>query len=138
MTENTANPAVGGLTPYLNLSDANAAADFYKRAFGAEELLRLPADDGKRLIHCHLRINGGSLMFADAFPDHGHPLETPQGYALHLQVDDVEAWWNRAVEAGAQVIMPLADMFWGDRYGRLVDPFGVHWSLAAPSPKAGG
>jgi PhnB protein len=72
-------------------------------------------------------------MIMDAFPEHGYGLEAPQSFVLHLQVDDVEVWWNRAVAAGAEVAMPLDDMFWGDRYGHLRDPFGVTWALAAPS-----
>lgn len=126
-------PLVGGVVPHLSLRDAAQAVDFYKRAFAAEELMRLPAEDGTRLMHAHLRINGSSLMLADAFPEYGQALEAPGGYVLHLQVDDVQAWWDRAVAAGATVTMPLEDMFWGDRYGRLVDPFGVHWALAMPS-----
>jgi len=125
-------PLSGGVVPHLSLGDASGAVEFYKRAFGAEELQRLPAEDGKRLMHCHIRINGGSVMLADAFPEYGHVLQAPGGYTLHLQVDDVEAWWARAVAAGATVVMPLADMFWGDRYGQLRDPFGVQWSLATP------
>ncbi|CAO3427052.1 VOC family protein [Azospirillum doebereinerae] len=125
-------PLSGGVVPHLSLGDASAAVEFYKRAFAAEELQRLPAEDGRRLMHCHIRINGGSVMLADAFPEYGYPLQAPAGYTLHLQVDDIEAWWARAVEAGATVVMPLENMFWGDRYGRLTDPFGVEWSLGMP------
>lgn len=125
-------PLAGGVVPHLTLSDAGAAADFYARAFGAQEMARLPAQDGKRLMHCHLRINGSSIMFNDAFAECGQGLAAPQAFVLHLQVDDVEAWWKRAVDAGAEVVMPLQDMFWGDRYGQVRDPFGVTWSLAAP------
>lgn len=127
-------PLVGGLVPHLSLGDASAAVAFYSRAFGAEVLQTIPAEDGKRLLHCHLRINGSSLMLADVFPEYGQAPQAPSGYTLHLQVDDVEAWWARAVEAGATVAMPLTDMFWGDRYGQVVDPFGVRWSLAMPTP----
>ena len=75
-------------------------------------------------------------MLADASPDHGHPLETPGTFMLHLQVDDVDAWWKRAVEAGAEVLMPVSEMFWGDRYGQLRDPFGVKWSIATSIKKS--
>jgi PhnB protein len=126
-------PDLTGVVPYLTVSDAAAAAELYKRAFGAEEIQRLPAGNGPRLMHCHLRINGGSLMFSDAFPEHGHDLKTPQSFVLHLQVDDVDAWWRRAVEAGVEVVKPLEKMFWGDRYGQVRDPFGITWSLGAPS-----
>ena len=125
-------PLVGGVVPQLSLGDAVAAIDFYTRAFGAQELARIPAQDGKRLLHVHMRINGSSIMFNDAFAECGQGLVAPQAFVLHLQVDDVEAWWTRAVEAGVEVAMPLQDMFWGDRYGQVRDPFGVTWSLASP------
>jgi len=124
----------GGLTPHLVIPDGRAAdaIDFYKRAFGAEELMRHPSDDG-RLLHAHLKVNGSSLMMHDDFPEHhgGKPVE-PAGVMLHLQVNDPDAWWNRAVDAGAKVVMELADQFWGDRYGQLEDPFGHRWSIGAP------
>jgi PhnB protein len=123
---------MNGVVPHVTVGDADAAIGFYKRAFGAEEIQRLPAQDGKRLMHCCVRINGGSLMLNDAFPEYGHPLKTPQSFVLHLHVEDVDAWWRRAVEAGAEVVMPLEPQFWGDRYGRLRDPFGITWSLASP------
>jgi PhnB protein len=124
----------GGLTPHLVIGDRRAAEaiEFYKRAFGAEELMRHPSDDG-RLMHAHLKVNGSSLMMHDDFPEHhgGKPVK-PEGVMLHLQVDDADAWWNRAVDAGAKVVMELADQFWGDRYGQLEDPFGHRWSIGAP------
>lgn len=128
------NPAVlGGVAPYLCLDGAGRAAEFYERAFGAETVAHQPADEKGRTMHVHLYINGGSVMLSDPFPEHGCPLRAQQGCTLHLQVDDVEAWWRRAVEAGAEVVVPLQDMFWGDRYGLVRDPFGVTWSLAAPT-----
>lgn len=123
----------GGVAPYLVVSNANAAADFYVKAFGAEDIARMPPDEQGRTMHCHLRINGGSVMLSDAYPEHGCPLQPPQAFTLHLQVDDVDAWWRRAVEAGAEIVMPLQVMFWGDRYGQVRDPFGVTWSMAAPA-----
>jgi PhnB protein len=123
-------PDLVGAVPHLTLGDAGAAALFYERAFGAVVLHRLLAEDGRRLMHCQLSINGGSLMINDAFPEYGHALEAPQAFTLHLHVDDVDAWWRRATEAGAEIVMPLERQFWGDRYGRLRDPFGVTWSLA--------
>lgn len=125
-------PVFGGVVAALQVRNASDAVDFYKRAFAAEELNRIPSQDGKLLLHSHLRINGGSLILNDAFPEQGYPLQTPQAFTLHLQVDDVDAWWNRAVEAGCEVTMPLGLMFWGDRYGQLRDPYGVAWSLGAP------
>jgi uncharacterized glyoxalase superfamily protein PhnB len=126
----------GGLAPYLNVSDASKAAEFYVKAFGAEEAFRYPPDDKGRYLHIHLYINGGSLMLADPFPDHGHPHQPAQGYTLHMRVDDVDAWWKRAVDAGAEVVLPLQRMFWGDRYGQLRDPFGVLWSMGMRDPSA--
>ena len=77
-----------------------------------------------------------SVMLADAFPDQGHPLETPGAFTLHMMVDDADAWWKRAVDAGAEPLMPVTDMFWGDRYGQFRDPFGVRWSVGTPIRKA--
>lgn len=118
-----------GVIPHMTLSDANAAVDFYEKAFGAEVLDRRLAGAGPRLMHCQLRINGGSLMINDGFPEQGHPAAPLQGFTLLLAVDDVVAWWDRATAAGAEIIMPLQVMFWGDRYGQLKDPFGVTWAL---------
>jgi PhnB protein len=128
----------GGLTPHLGIPNGRAAdaIDFYKAAFGAEELMRMPADDGKRLMHAHLEINGASLMLADEFPEYmGRSMGPPEGVTLHLQVADADTAWQRAISAGAQVEMELADQFWGDRYGQLKDPFGHRWSIAAPVSK---
>jgi PhnB protein len=129
-TTEPANVPFVGVVPFIVVSDASAAAAFYRRAFGAEEIRRVNTGDGKRVMHCHLRINNGSLALNDAFPDHGYPLQAPQSFTLHLQVDDVDTWWARAVAAGAEITMPLEEQFWGDRYGQLRDPFGVIWSLA--------
>jgi uncharacterized glyoxalase superfamily protein PhnB len=128
-------PVLGGVAPYLSVSNAGAAADFYAKAFGAKEAIRMPPDDKGRYMHIHLVINGGSIMLADAFPEHGHPLEKPAAFTLHLQVDDVDAWFERATKAGAEMVLPVADMFWGDRYGQVRDPFGVLWSMGMPAKK---
>ena len=125
-----------GIAPYLSVSDASKAAEFYVKAFGAKEAFRYPPDDKGRYLHIHLYVNGGSLMLADPFPDHGHPHQPAQGYTLHMRVDDVDAWWKRAVDAGAEVVLPLQRMFWGDRYGQLRDPFGVLWSMGMRDPSA--
>ena len=136
MTDEPATkPPVGGVVPHINLEGASDASAFYQRAFGAKELSRQPAEDGKRLMACQLLINGGSLILSDCFPEFGITNQPSACYAMHLQVDDVDAWWKRAVDAGAKVTIPLATQFWGDRYGKLRDPFDVNWSLAA-SPKA--
>ncbi len=120
------------LTPHLVCRGAAAAIDFYGRAFGAIEQFRLPGPDG-RLIHACVRIGDSRLFLVDEMPEHG--ALGPQALkgspvTIHLQVQDADATFARAVAAGATVTMPLADMFWGDRYGRVVDPFGHHWSVA--------
>jgi PhnB protein len=128
-----ANPKVlGGVVPSLSVDGATKAAEFYKRAFGAEEVARHPVDEQGRTMYIHLYINGGSVMLSDPYPEHGHPLKTPQSFNLLLPVDDIDAWWKRTLEAGAEVVLPLQLMFWGDRYGQLRDPFGVMWSMNAP------
>jgi uncharacterized glyoxalase superfamily protein PhnB len=128
-------PVLGGLVPYLTVDGAVKAADFYKRAFGAEQVFMYPADEQGRTMHIHLYINGSSLMLCDAYPEHGHVLEKPQAFTLQLLVDDIDAWWKRAVEAGAEVVMPIEVMFWGDRWGQLRDPFGVTWGMSASVKK---
>ena len=122
-------PVLGGVAPYLGVSNAGQAADFYVTALGATEVLRMPPDEKGRYMHIHLVLNGGSLMLADAFPEHGHPLEAPAAFTLHLQVDDADAAVERATKAGATVVLPVQLMFWGDRYGQVRDPFGVMWSM---------
>ncbi len=126
-------PTRGGLIPYLTVDGASKAADFYIRAFGAEEAMRVPPDEKGRTMHIHLYVNGTSLMLSDAYPEYGHPLEKPQSFNLTLQVDDIDAWWQRAVDAGATVVTPVERMFWGDRYGQLRDPFGVMWAMNEPA-----
>ena len=131
----TPAPVKGGVIPYLTVDGAAKAAEFYVRAFGAEEITRAPLDDKGRTMHIHLYINGSSVMLSDAYPDYGHPLEKPQSFNLTIQVDDIDAWWKRAVDAGATVVMPVEKMFWGDRYGQLRDPFGVMWSMNEPATR---
>jgi PhnB protein len=122
----------GGVTPYLQVSNASEASTFYQRAFGATEVYRVPADEQGRTMHIHLYVNDGSLMLSDPYPEHGHPLQTPQAFNLTLQVKDIDRWWERAVAAGCEVVLPLQEMFWGARYGQLRDPFGVVWALNQP------
>ena len=127
---------LGGPVAYLQVDGAARAAEFYTRAFGAKEMLRMPVDDKGRTMHIHMYVNGGSLMLCDAYPEHGHPYQPAQGFTLHMKVDAIDAWWDRAVAAGAEVVMPVQVMFWGDRYGQLRDPFGVMWSMGEPTEKA--
>jgi uncharacterized glyoxalase superfamily protein PhnB len=123
----------GGVAPYLMVDGAAKAADFYKRALGAEEAYRHPVDDKGRTMHIHLYINGGSVMLSDFYPEHGYAKQMPQAFNLGLPVKDVDAWWKRIVDAGAEIVMPLETQFWGDRYGQVRDPFGVTWALFAPA-----
>ena len=121
------------VTPHLVVSDSNAAIDFYKKAFGAEERFRMTTPDGNKVVHAEITIGDSVVMLTDEFPDMGS--KSPVSYggtpvSVHLAVEDVDAWFARATEAGATVTMPLEDMFWGDRYGRLADPFGHSWSIA--------
>ncbi|MFL6729263.1 MAG: VOC family protein [Sphingomicrobium sp.] len=128
----------GGITPHITIRDRRAAEaiEFYKKAFGAEEQMRHPTDDG-RLMHAHLKINGGSLMLHDDFPEHmGGPAQPSASLVLHLDVADADSAWQRALDAGAQVRFELADQFWGDRYGQVSDPFGFIWSIGAPVKQA--
>lgn len=131
MTEVRAN----GLSPYLHIKGGRAreAIEFYKAAFGATESNLMPAEDGKRVMHASLSINGAVLMISDEFPEYSQSqVRDIGGFDLHLQVDDADAWYERAVAAGAQVRMPLENAFWGDRYGSVRDPFGVDWSIGGP------
>ena len=125
-------PVKGGVTPYLTVDGAMKAAEFYKRAFGAELAYAVPVDDKGRTMHVHLYIHGSSVMLNDAYPEHGHALQTPQGFNLTLHVDDIDKAWKRAVDAGAVQVVPVADMFWGARWGSLRDPFGVTWAMNQP------
>ena len=120
------------LTPHLICRGAAEAIDFYARAFGAVELVRLPGPDG-RLMHATLRIGDANLMLVDEMPEWGAlgPLALGgTAVTLHLYVDDVDASFQRAVAAGAAPKLPPADMFWGDRYGQVIDPYGHRWSIA--------
>lgn len=130
--------------PYIVVSNAAAAIDFYKRAFGAKELVRHPAPGTDKIMHAHLVVHGGNLMLCDDFSGSmGGKSETPEALGgcpvtFHLQVEDADGAWKKAMTAGAKVKMPLADQFWGDRYGQLTDPFGFHWSIgqtiSTPTP----
>lgn len=120
------------LSPHLVCDGATEAIEFYKKAFGAEEMIRLPGPDGK-LMHASIKVCGSSVMLVDANRQWG--LLSPKmlngtPVTIHLFVADVDAFVARAVEAGAEVAMPVQDMFWGDRYGVIKDPFGHHWSIA--------
>jgi uncharacterized glyoxalase superfamily protein PhnB len=119
----TAASRYGTLTPVLSLDGAERAIAFYKAAFGAEERARMPGPDGK-IMHAELVIGGSVLMLSDA-------LQQPASRSsFYLYVDDCDALYGRAVAAGATPTMPLADQFWGDRFGQVTDPFGNVWAIA--------
>jgi len=120
------------LTPHLAVRDADKALEFYKNALGAEVLQVARMPDGK-VIHASLKIGDSMLMLNDEFPEYGglSPLSTGgTGVTIHIYIENVDAAFDRAVSAGAQVKMPLMDQFWGDLYGVVADPFGHKWSLA--------
>lgn len=123
------------LTPHLCVDGASDAIDFYKKAFDAKEIARHPTPDGKKLMHARIKINGMDLMLSDDFPEYmGGKSMNPVSLGgspvtLHLDSQDADALWEQAVAAGATVTMPLADQFWGERYGQFTDPFGQKWSV---------
>ena len=120
------------VTPHLICAGAANAIEFYKKAFNAVEEVRLPGPQG-RLMHAMIRIEGSAVMLVDEMPEWGAlgPKSLKGSpVTIHLYVEDVDAFVKRAVAAGAKITMPLDDMFWGDRYCKLEDPFGHHWSVA--------
>ena len=120
------------VTPSLMVRDADRAIEFYKKAFGAELLGRFTGPDGRTVMHAQLRIGDSFIFLGDeSFGEGaGSAEKTAQSCAsIDLYVEDVDAAFHRAVKAGAKVRMPVADMFWGDRYGQVVDPFGIGWAL---------
>jgi PhnB protein len=125
-------PPLPPVMPHIVCDGAAAAIDFYKKAFGAVETMRVAGPNGK-LMHAGITIGAASIMLVDEMPEYG--ALSPKALkgspvTIHLYVDDVDAFVARAVKAGATVRMPVADMFWGDRYGVIIDPFGHNWSVA--------
>jgi uncharacterized glyoxalase superfamily protein PhnB len=120
------------LSPHIVVKGGAEAIEFYKKAFGAVELRRSAMPDGK-VMHADLKIGDSHLLLVDEMPNmHCFAPKAPgaSGCTLHLFVEDVDAVFNRAVSLGAKAAMPVGDQFWGDRYGKLVDPFGHEWSIA--------
>ena len=130
-----------GIVPHLCVKGAAAAIEFYKKALGAEEIMRMPEEKGTRLMHAEIRIGPSTVYLADDFPEYcegksrtaaslgGTPI------VLHQYVRDCDAAIKRAADAGATVTMPAQDMFWGDRYGQVKDPYGLQWAFATPLAK---
>jgi len=129
-------PGEEGIIPHLVVGNASEAIEFYKKAFGAEETMRMPSPDGSKIMHAQIKIGDATVYLSDDFPefcggqsrDPKHLGATP--VTIHRYVADVDAAVAQAEKAGATVTMPVEDMFWGDRYGVLSDPFGHQWSLA--------
>ena len=115
------------ITAQLAIDGCDKAIDWYKKAFGAELLSRAPDPSGKKVWHASMKIGNSVFFVNDVFPEMGGTVQTA---SLWLYADNIDSWWKRAVEAGGKPTMPMADMFWGDRLGQLVDPFGNKWNLA--------
>ena len=130
-----------GIVPHLCVNGAAAAIDFYKKAFGAEEIMRMPEEGGNRLMHAEIRIGPSTVYLADDFPEYcdgkSRSATTLGGtpITLHQYVRDCDAAIKRAADAGATVTMAAQDMFWGDRYGQVKDPYGLQWAFATPLKK---
>jgi PhnB protein len=121
------------ITPYLTVNNAAAAIDFYKRAFEARETSRLNDPDGKNIINAELKIGDSIVLLSDEFPQESSRSPSSIGgtaVTIHIYTEDVDRVFNQAISAGATVVMPIMDSFWGDRYGQLKDPFGHIWSIA--------
>jgi PhnB protein len=131
------------IVPYLTVTNGKQALEFYKKGLGAKIASTMPAEDGKRFMHAEAVINGHSIFLSDQFPEYPGSSPTPQTLKgtpvnMHLMLKkpkDVDAWMDRAVKAGAKVSVPAADMFWGDRYGKVIDPQGHEWAFGAALPK---
>jgi PhnB protein len=120
------------ITPHIVVRDAARASEWYQRALGAEERSRIPLPNGK-VMTVELRFGDSAVMIADEFPEQGivSPLTLGGTYgALQIATNDVDTLWRRALDAGAEVFHPLADTFWGERHGQIIDPFGHRWGLS--------
>jgi PhnB protein len=134
--------------PEICVHDARGAIDFYRRAFGAKDLGTHATPDGKKIMHCGLGLNGGVVFVCDDFEEsRGGKARSPAALGgspvtIHLNCGNVQATWDAAVRAGARVLLPLEEQFWGDTYGVLTDPFGQRWSMSgsrsAPKPDVTG
>jgi uncharacterized glyoxalase superfamily protein PhnB len=122
------------ITPTLIVDGAAAAIEFYVRAFGAVELFRAASPDGEKIMHAMIQIGDSKVMLGDEFPDWGCRGPRSVGgtpVSLHLYVEDADAFYEAAVAAGVTATMPICDAFWGDRYAKVVDPFGHEWAIAS-------
>lgn len=124
-----------GVIPYVSIKGCDAAIAFYVKAFGAIQHGEAARHPDGRVLNASLEVNGGMMMVMDSFPEHGVSTTEPgnESFTLQLVVVDGDFWWKRAVEAGCEVTQELKLEFWGDRYGRLKDPFGLAWALNEPA-----
>jgi uncharacterized glyoxalase superfamily protein PhnB len=121
------------ITASLIVRNGANAIEFYKKAFGAQELYRFPGPDGKSIMHAEIKIGNSRIMLSDEFPQMN--CRSPQslggtGIYIHMYVEDADTTFNKAIAAGAKPTMPIMDAFWGDRYGQIEDPFGHVWGIA--------
>jgi PhnB protein len=137
----TMPPLPNGVIAYLSVAGGEAALGFYEAAFDGRVIYRQMAPDGKRILHARVALNGGLIMLSDDFPEYNGgvsqapPPGQPTGMVLHMTVADCDALFHQAVAAGGTPAMPPPDMFWGDRYARVRDPFGHTWSIGTPIRK---
>ena len=130
------NPIPDGyhtITPHLTVKDAAQAIDFYQKAFGAKEITRITCPENNQIMHAEIQIGDSRIMLSDEFPDWGcvGPAHYGgSGVTVHIYVEDADSLFKQAVGAGTEVTMPINDTFWGDRYGKVKDPFGHEWSIA--------
>ena len=121
------------ITPYLTVSTANKAIDFYKAAFNAEEVFRETIPDGEKILHARIKIGDSVVRLSDEFPGSTHRAPATLGattVTLHIYTENVDRLWQQGVQAGAKIVIPLDNQFWGERYGMLIDPFGHQWSMS--------
>ena len=130
------------VTPYLIVDGCAEAIEFYKKAFGAEEIMRLPMPDGSKIMHAEIQIGGARIMMGEASPEWGFKSPKELGgtpVSVHIYTEDADALFDQAVAAGAEAAMPVTEMFWGDRFGKVMDPYGHMWSVAThvadPTPE---
>ena len=131
MTDDSPAGTTASVIPYLVVKGAADALEFYKRAFGMEEVMRLASPEGDSVVHAELRYGNAAIYLADEFPQ----CQSPQALGgtpvtIHLHVTDIDSAYQRAIDAGAEAVMPPVDMFWGDRFGKLRCPYGHEWSMA--------
>jgi PhnB protein len=130
--------SIKSIVPHIVVNDGDAAIDFYQRAFGATLEGKHMEEGGTRILHAHLKLGDSNLFLHDDFPEFGeHGAKAPTrlggtGCTIHIEVADADAAWNQAIDAGATVLMPLDNQFWGARYGQIADPFGHNWSIGGP------